>query len=174
MKGLTKILSMGVGVIVCLVLLAGCGNGNEYNAIVLESGLSFKSEFLKDNMTLGAYYYNENYNPEEDPGAEYLRDETSPKYRIFIVRNQTERNLIFSNIQDVDFEKEMLLVYCYTDIYSRPRIIKSLELEGTTLNVEFTIKKSKKGVGDASMPQRRILVIKMKALDIETVMFTKK
>lgn len=169
-----KFLGLGVVLIMSIGLFTGCG-GNKYNAVVMESGFSFKSEFLSENMTLGAYYYNENYDAEaEDPEDEYLRDETSPSHRIFVVKNQDECNLIFSDFQQVDFGKEMLLVYCYTDIYGRPRIIKSIELEGATLSVDFALKQAKPGVGDASMPQRRILVIKIKALDVETVSFTKK
>lgn len=173
-KKLVKIIAMGVLIIMSSGLFVGCGD-NKYNAVVIESGFSFKSEFLSENMTLGAYYYNENYDAKADESEdEYLRDETSPSHRIFVVKNQDECNLIFSDFQQVDFEKEMLLVYCYTDIYSRPRIIKSIELEGTTLSVEFALKQAKPGVGDASMPQCRILIIKMNALDVETVMFTKK
>ena len=169
-----KILILGVLLIMSMGIFAGCG-GNKYNAVVLSEGFSFKPEFLSNNRTLGARYLNENWDEETDEWDDkYITDETSPEYRVFIVKNQIELDNIFGSFVQVDFGKEMILLYCYTDIYSRPQLIDKVNHSGTTLEIEFSLKKPKTGVGDASMPGCKQLVIKMNALEVETAKFTKK
>jgi hypothetical protein len=167
-----KIITLGVLAVMCLGLFTGCG-GNKYNAVVVEDGVAFNTEFLKENMTYGAYYYNENYNEDIDDWSDrYLRDETSPKSREHIIKAKAEFDKIFTEFPlEVDFDKEMVLVYCYTDDNSRPRIIKSIELDDTTLKIKFKLKEVKPGVLDSTMPGRKCLVVKMGKLDITTAEF---
>lgn len=173
-KKLAKALTLGVALIMCIGLFAGCG-GNKYNAVVLSEGFSFKPEFLINNRTHGAQYLNENWDEEIDEWDDkYITDETSPEYRVLIIKNQIELDNIFGSFVQVDFEKEMILLYCYTDIYSRLQLIDKVNHSGTTLEIEFSLKKPKTGVKDASMPGCKQLVIKMDTLEIETAKFTKK
>ena len=60
-----------------MCILNGCGKPIQYNATII--GGTFKESFLKENMTLGAYYENENYDPTDENSYEYLLDETSPR-----------------------------------------------------------------------------------------------
>lgn len=165
MKKIPKVIIMVVLLIMTLGLFTGCEK-NKYNAVVLSEGFSFKQEFLSNNRTLGAYYQNENFDVEID--------ETSPEYRVFIIKNQIELDNIFDSFIQVDFEEEMILLYCYTDIYTRPQLIDKVKYSDATLEIEFSLKKPKSGVKDASMPSSNQLIIKMDALEIETVKFTKK
>lgn len=173
-KKLVKILIMVAALTMIIGLFAGC-EGNEYNAVVLGEGFSFKPEFLSNNRTHGARYLNENWDEETDEWDDkYITDETSPKYRIFIIKNQIELDKIFGSFIQVDFEKEMILLYCYTNVCSRPTLINKVNHSGTTLEIEFSLKKPKTRVRDASMPGCVQLVIKMNTLEIETAKFIKK
>lgn len=173
-KKLVKILIMGVMLVMCLGLFVGCG-GNKYNAVVLSDDISFRSEFLNENRTLNARYLNESWNEETDEWDDrYLVDKISPECRTFVVRNQDELNAIFDSFVPVDFEKEMVLLYCYTDIYSRQQLIDKVNLNGTALEIEFSLKKPKSSVGDAHEPGCKQLIIKMDALEINIVNFIKK
>ena len=78
----------------------------------------------------------------------------------------------FSEFPEIDFEKEMVLVYCYRTIYIRKQVLEKVALDGNALNVEFNVVKGKIGHADASAPQRRILVVKLDKLDITKVNVT--
>jgi len=169
-----KILILGVAIIMAFGLFA-CGNKIPFNAVVLSDGYNFKTKFLNENRTYGARYLNENYNEDEDEWSDrYLVDETSPIFRVFVIKEQAELDKAFVYFPQIDFDKNMILVYCYTEIYSRSQIINSIELDGTVLEVEFSLKKAKPGVGDASAPQTRFMIIKMDLLAITEVTFIKK
>ena len=78
----------------------------------------------------------------------------------------------FSEFPEIDFEKEMVLVYCYRTIYIRKQVLEKVALDESVLNVEFNIVKGKIGHADASAPQRRMLVVKLDKLDITEVNIT--
>lgn len=50
--------------VMLMCILNGCGKPIHYNATIL--GGTFKESFLKENMTSGAYYKNENYDPTDE------------------------------------------------------------------------------------------------------------
>lgn len=158
-----------IAIITLLMLfLNGCGKEINYNAAVT-SGV-YKEDFLKENMTLGAYYKNENYDPEDENGNEYLLDETSPRSRTFIVTEQSQLNEIFESFNtSIDFEKQMLIVYVYTDCYLRAQILKSVKLNGNVLKIEFEIESGERGYGDACQPYQRTFAVVTDKLDVELV-----
>jgi len=134
-----------------------------FNAIIGAGGpLTYKEDFLKANKTYGSYNFNGNR----------VDDETSPKFRTFIITEKARMNEIFSFYPDIDFEKDMLVMYAYTSVYNRQQIIKSITIDNKNLIIEFKIADAKPGYKDASMPQTRFLVVRMNKLDIDTVEFT--
>jgi hypothetical protein len=141
-----------------------------YNAMIGVGGpLVYKEDFLKVNRTYGTIYWN----GIDDPGyaQSYEYDETSPQFRTFIITEQARVDEIFSVCPDIDFEKDMVLMYAYTSVYgNRYHIIKSITLDNKNLKIEFKISENESN--DASMPQTRFLVTKMNKLDIDTVEFT--
>ena len=153
-------------------LTTGCVR---YNAKIVNEGISFHQEFLDNNMTYGAYYHNEDYSPEEDEWTEeWLYDETLPKTRTYVIKDRTALEEIFEVFPETDFEKEMVLVHLYTDIYGRARVLKDVSVdEINVLKIRFTIQNQSGCVarGDASMPQRKILIVKTDKLDITTAEF---
>jgi hypothetical protein len=143
----------------------------KYNAIVVDAGLAFKKDFLMENMTYGAIYQNENWDPDDASSEELIEDQTSPVFRTYIITEKTQLDEVFSVFPDIDFEKEMIVMYAYTSVYGRKRIITSITLDNKNLKIAFKIAEGKPGYNDASMPQRRFLIIKLDKLDIDTVEF---
>ena len=154
---------------VALFSFSACGN--KYNAKIVENGVSIHTEWLENNRTYGAFYENPDCEVENE---RYVQDKTSPKTRTYVVKGQSGLDEIFSDFLPIDFEKEMVLVYCYTDIYNRNRILGSVCVdENNILQVQFKNKETIRAVGDATMPQGKVLVIKMDKLEITDVVITK-
>ena len=155
-KIMKRVLS-GLLLVMIIFLATSC----KYGAKIVDSGMVFRDGVLNANMTYGAYYIDEG-------SEEYLYDESSPKTRTYVLKEETKSQEMFSEFPHVDFKKEMVLVHFYTDVYSRERKIKSVEVgEDKILRIVFKLK-SAWGKKDASMPQQKVLVIKMNKLDINS------
>lgn len=169
-KSGSRILAAAVALL--LALLAGAGLyfalRIRYHAVIMESGFTFGTEFLRESMTYGASYRNEDFDPEK--GEEWLYDTQSPKSRTYIIADRSGLDGVFESFPPIDFDREMILVYCYTDIYSRERILKSVKCKDGAVKVKFTIK-SNFGRADATAPARHILVVKMDKLDVTSAEF---
>lgn len=171
-----KILCLGVIFVMCLGLFAGCGEkkGDKtvpYNAVVVETDFQFKKDFWKENIISGAInrYYDDEGNLQT---VKTFEDETLPNFRIFIVKEQNEFDDIFDVFPQVDFEKEMVIIYIFRTPHSnRTYKIKNVEVCDKTLKISYAELGGKPGYGDASLPQRKALVIKMDKLDVESVEF---
>ena len=164
MKKIKKLLSLVLAVLLMLcmsVSLVGCGK-IDHNAIIIADGITYQEEWLDNNHVYGAY----------DENGEENYDENTPKSRTYLLKNQDELDEVFSEFSEIDFEKEMVLVYCYRTIYIRKQVLEKVVLDGTILNVEFNVVKGKMGHADASAPQRRMLVVKLDKLDITEVNIT--
>lgn len=164
MKKIKKLLTIGLAVLLMLcvsISLVGCKK-IDHNAVIISEGLNYQEEWLDNNHVYGAYGENgeENY------------DENTPKSRTYIIKTRTELNEVCSEFPEIDFEKEMVLVYCYRTIYIRKQVLEKVVLDGTILNVEFNVVKGKMGHADASAPSRRMLVLKLDKLDITEVNIT--
>jgi hypothetical protein len=169
-KGILKrIFCAGLAVLVVVSLFA-CykhSNGGEYNATLYDDAKEFmKSDFLLDNLTYGIYY-----------NGETLRDESkNPTYKIYIVREQSAFEQIFNGFPtEINFENEMLIIYIFTTIYSRPCSIKRISIYDKighfALKIEFKIESVQFGHYDSSMPYQRCFVVKMARLNIDEVIF---
>ena len=158
MKNIKTLLTIGLAVLLIFsmsISLAGCKQ-IDHNAVIITEGITYQEEWLANNHIYGAYGENgeENY------------DENTPKSRTYILKNQDELDEVFSEFSEIDFEKEMVLVYCYRTIYIRKHVLEKVVLDGTILNVEFNVVKGKMGHADASAPSIRMLVLKLDKLDI--------
>ena len=164
------------GLTLCISLLlftlSGCEMLNAwkklpFNAMVGVGGtVEFKEEFLKANRTYNVDYMDEN--------GDWFLDLTSPKFRTYIIREKAQTDEIFSICPDIDFEKDMIVMYAYTSIYgsNRYHIIKKITLNNKNLKIDYKISAGKLGAFDAPGPRTRFLVLKMDKLDIDTVEFT--
>ena len=164
MKKIKKLLTIGLAVLLILcmsVSLVGCKK-IDHNAVIISEGLNYQEEWLDNNHVYGAYGENgeENY------------DENTPKSRTYIIKTRTELNEVFSEFPEINFEKEMIIVYCYRTVYGRKQVLEKVFSDGNVLRVEFDVVKGKIGHADASAPHRRMLVVKLDKLDIAEVNVT--
>jgi hypothetical protein len=135
-----------------------------FNARGIGLPLEFKDGFLKANTTYGAPY--------EDENGDWDWDKTSPKFRTFIITEKARLDEVFSVCPEIDFEKEMVVMYVYTSTSGRARKITSVTLDNKNLKIEFKYVEGKPGYGDGKRPETSFLVLRMDKLDIDTVGFT--
>lgn len=165
MKTIEKLWAVVLGalLIFCMsISFIGCDRQIDHNAVIITSGIAYQEEWLANNHVYGAYGENgeENY------------DENTPKSRTYLIKTQTELDEVFSDFPEIDFEKEMLIVYCYRTVYGRKQVLENVFSDGNLLYVEFNVVKGKIGHADASAPSRRMLVVKLDRLDITEVKIT--
>ena len=93
MKKLFLIRVLTVLILFSLCAFTGCGSIDmrKFNAKIVNTGLTFKGYFLNANRIYNAYYRNENWDPEDVSSKEFLweGDETSPKYRTYIIQKKS-------------------------------------------------------------------------------------
>lgn len=138
-----------------------------FNAILgLGGPIRFKADFLKANRLDNGLYLNENGE------WEWELDKTLPNFRTFIITEKAQLDEIFSVYPEVDFEKDMVVMYAYLSTSSDKDKLISITLNNKNLKIEFTTEMGKPGYGNAHSPQPSFLPIKMDRLDIDTVEFT--
>ena len=173
MKNLTKIIALALAVLCICLGLSGCTV--KYNATVLDTGIEYTAGFLKESMTYGVWCRNPDYDPEDENSVDGWVDETSPKTRVYIVRERNEADKIFAQSPEIDFEKKVVIIYCWTETNIRKVVLKTVKKDKNgVLKISFALKK--KGgwwTADATAPQRRILAIVMDKTDFSSVQFTK-
>ena len=105
-----KILVLGVAIIMSLGLFAGCENKIPYNAVLYSNANGWMNEaFLKENITRGCVYRNEEGEVVSVTGEAY------PKTNTFIIQTKEEFEKVFAEFPPkIDFEKEMLILHMFT------------------------------------------------------------
>ena len=96
-----------------------------------------------------------------------------PKNRTILIDDQEEFDAAFENCPfDVDLEKEMIVVYTFSFIYSRPTLIKKVSFSDGALSIKLENKRAKWGVKDACTPYQRYVIVKLDKLDVTEVKVT--
>jgi hypothetical protein len=156
MKNIAKFLLVVVIFTACLGMV-GCTGAN-YNARVLNyNRYSFNYEWHNNNLTRGDF--------NADPNADL------PETRTFIINDQKTLDEIFAKFPKVDFEKERVLIYCYTDVYPDKSLVEEVTLSGDTLMVKLG---TASGIFDsfvfgASVPLTRFCVIKLDKVEAKNI-----
>ena len=112
MKKLFATLSAVLLMLCMSISLVGCKK-IDHNAVIITDVIRYQEEWLKDNHVYGAY----------DENGEENYDENTPKSRTYLIKNQDEHDEVFSEFPEIDFENEMLIVYCYRTIYIRKQVL---------------------------------------------------
>lgn len=149
-----KIIILFMSFLMMVCFFIGCSK-MEYNAVILKEGFTFHQSWVESNYTQGSYQ--SEYN-NELPGS-----------RTFIIDNQETLDEIFAEFKEMDFEKEMVVVYCYTTIYVREQKLEKVSFEKGVLSVEFDVVRGKIGAGDATAPQTRTCVLCLDKLETTEV-----
>jgi hypothetical protein len=156
MKNIAKFLLVVVIFTVCLGMVS-CTGAN-YNARVLNyNRYSFNYEWHNNNLTRGDF--------NADPNADL------PETRTFIITDQKTLDEIFTKFPKVDFEKETVLIYCYTDVYPDKSLVEEVTLSGDTLMVKLG---TASGIFDsfvfgASVSLTRFCVIKLDKVEAKNI-----
>ena len=142
-----------------IVCMTGCGT-IKYNAKLYDNATKWINEdFIKNNFTSGAFY------------DDMQTDESYPSSRTIIIKSNEEKLSCFNSEFDVEvnFEKEMLIVYTWTTVYHRDCRLKSLKVTDDVLCINYSFAPVAIGVGDASRPFQRWVIIKLDLLPITSV-----
>lgn len=154
---MTRKLAFFVALLVLICSITGCSQIG-YNAAIVQDGIVCRESWFENNLTKGSYQ------------SEY--DEELPESRTFLVENQEELDEIFSEFPKVDFEREMVLVYCYTTNFIRQQVLEQVAFENGIIKVAFDVARGIPGRADATAPQTRLCIVKLDKLNISTVIFT--
>lgn len=98
-------------------------------------------------------------------------NENYPESRSFIITDRSSfEEIIVEDFKgfEVDFDKEMLLVYTFTTEYVLPAKIADIELRDKALTLNYDIQLIT-GVGSARRPFQRWFIVKLNKLDILSV-----
>ena len=128
-----KALSLVLALITLLFCFVGCSKF-EYNTVILKDGFTFNESWLDSNNEL-------------------------TESKTFVIESQEALDEIFTDFKEIDFDKEMVIVYCYTTIYVREQKLEKVSLDNGVLSIEFDVVDGKPGTGDATAPQTRTCVI---------------
>ena len=138
-----------------VMYITGC-NVKKYNIKIIENGYTFNDGVLEEYFPYGAYNFNLNqYNTNTNSREDYT----------FIIKDENQLNELFTEFEDINFDKQMVIVYIYTGIYDSKVKITEVEYEELELSIEFSYK-LKKGTGSATMPKQKTLIIIMDKLEL--------
>ena len=148
----------------------------QYNATMYSYANDWiKEEFIYNNKVTGASYKNKDYNPELECDDEnwvdkyYYYDE-KPNTRTFIITDEKMFNEIFTeNSIDINFEKEMVVLYIESDVCPRDCYLLSISNNNGKLTFKYMHKFSTGNDTVQSYP--RCIAVKMKKMDITSVEF---
>jgi len=174
-----RIISIVMVLLIVLGLFTGC-LGNKYNARIYSHAEDLVlSTFLEENKVLGAFYPNPDYVDVEDleddeyPVDKYYQDETSPRSRIFIINDSETFDSIFQKDKiEVDFSKEVVYLYVFSDDSPREYLLDDISLEDGKMTICCKLAYSNKK--DSGMPSQRCLAVVMDKNDATEVEFIDK
>lgn len=141
-----------------LLFLNGCSIGRlKYNVKIIEN-YELLDNFLDEHKTSESYNYDSVKN-------EYsLNNPSLPEEYIFVIKTEDDYRKIFKSSSNINFKKEMLILYIYSSIYTGERRITEVELDEGELSIDFR-HKVKVGTGLSSKPLQKHIVFKMNAVD---------
>ena len=109
-------------------------------------------------------------------GQEYIKDETSPSARTFIVTNKEEYVQIFDEFPEkIDFTNQLIIVYMFVTTTPRNFEMTDLSLKEGVLRVSYKVEMSigdrLHSIKDDVMAYRRCFALVMDKTDITTAEF---
>ncbi len=166
-----KVFSLMI-LMIFICILSSC-SVYKYNAKIYNQAKEWISEdFLKENRVHG-YYENENYiEGESDPTTEWIYEKNMPSKRTFIITEQYEFDKIFTKYEEtIDFEKEMVILYIFSDDSPRDYHLKKIIYENQELTVHIKLQHINSKIMDSVWTYQRCLMIKMDKLEADSVDF---
>ena len=168
-----------IGISLILVLLfstASCSSVRYEAEINSYANDCFSEDFLMENITRGSYYRNPDYiENSSDYMEKYLvAGDDVPIDRTFIITSEDEFNTVCPHYgKSVDFTKEMVIVYIFSDEYGcRDYRIKTITESNQKLHITLQLERRLPGLADCMEPSQRCILIQMKKIDIAEAQFT--
>ncbi len=149
-------------ILTLLICLTGCKK-IPFNTRVITDNYEFNEEFLKNNLTYGAY---------TDHGC--IEDESYSRELIIVIDSQEKLTNTFNKFDKVDFSKEIIIIRGITTPAHPKYKIKFVELKNKELQIKFKIISKKRNPPDASLPLTKWMVVRMDAVEFDKVSFTYK
>lgn len=137
-----------------IVFLNGCISDRIRYRVKIIENYEFVDGFLENHQISECYYYDSLTN------QYVMNDPTLPEEYTFIIRSEKEYNEIFKTKSDVNFNKEILVVYIYSSVYSSKKMLTEVDFDEGELSIEFR-HKLLSGTGSATMPLQKYVVFKM-------------
>ena len=154
-------------------VLVACNEAKKYHAEFYDDVEEFMNdEFLKENRVGQAFYPADDFSG----GQEYIKDETSPSARTFIVTNKEEYVQIFDEFPEkIDFTNQLIIVYMFVTTTPRNFEMTDLSLKEGVLRVSYKVEMSigdrLHSIKDDVMAYRRCFALVMDKTDITTAEF---
>ena len=106
----------------------------------------------------------------------YDGDGPLPVERAFIIDTREKYDEIFVDgleIEDVNFDKQMVVVYTFMDVYHDQNFITKISLENDMLKITYRLEE-KRGVGRTGEEYQHWMVVVMDKVDVDSVAFEEK
>ena len=170
-----KIVAAGLVLLILFNLLSACASirfgATLYNDKDVKAWLD--EAFLKENPISGASYHNENYTGPHGNEPRSITYPDAPKTRVFIITDAEEYEKILPHSSiEVDFEKQMVILYTFSVDSSRGFNLKSVKVDDGALTVQIKKEESSTpNVVDSSTPGQGWVMLTMKKTEISEVKF---
>ena len=174
----TKLTAIFLVIIVLACLFAGCSDKQKYNVKMYNiSSESIDEEFASENRISGSSFDYAN----ENEGCEVHNSDELPPFRTFVIKDKQTYDCVFKDEPIVvNFDKEVIVLYTFTDCYrNRNYTVDKITGDNANLVVNYKLDISFweqvsslfVPVGDASGPFQRFLALKIEKTDITEVKF---
>ncbi len=152
-----KLLSAFFILLACAcVLFAGCTV--KYNAVLYDNA----KEWIREDFRNG--------NPTE-------LDESFTERKFLVDSSEKYGEIFIEGVAEltVDFDKQMLIIYTFSDFNIRKNLLKSVDYENGDLKIRFIdeVPFSCAAIGDTCAPYQRWFVVKLDKLSVSSLTFEK-
>jgi hypothetical protein len=151
-----RTLAAAVAAMLAVCILGGCARADN-NAVMLDDN----AKSVIDETAFSASYTPVQFTYPAGEGSIF---EEGDLYGYLVVRSAEEAGAVFlpGAAPEIDYEKELLVIFVFTAIYTHKIDVKRAEAENGVLDIQLKMKMPKRlfPVGDATAPARRFVVIK--------------
>ena len=169
-----KPIAAGLVLLILLQFLTGCATIRYGATLYSDTEEWLDDAFLEENKISTAYYRNPNFTDIHGSEPKWIKYPDEPKTRTFIITEKEEYDRIFTKSPvEVDFEKEMAILYTSSDtnLGTREYHVKTMDIVDGALTVGIRVESSDKL--DSVQPYQRWFVLIMKKMEINEVNFEK-
>ena len=169
-----KRIAAGLVLLMLLHLFVGCASVRYDPTLYSYTNDWLDNAFLEENKISTAYYHNPDFTDIHGSEPKYIKYPDEPKTRTFIITEKEEYDRIFTKSPvEVDFEKEMVILYTFCSVYygGIKYELKTMKVTDDTLTVKFECQYMPPDTDAACQPYQRFFMLTMKKAEITKVKF---